>query len=373
LPIACSPPILAVGGQLKNTFALGRGDQAILSQHLGDLDHLEAYRAFERDIRLYQELFQIAPEVIVHDLHPDYASTRYALRRAAADATKLIGVQHHHAHLASCMAEHGVIDRAIGVTFDGTGYGTDATIWGGEFLIGDYCGFDRAAHLRCVAMPGGEQAIREPWRMAVAHLLDAGCSLEPLCDRVNPPSLSTVSQMISRRFQSPLTSSMGRLFDAVAAIAGVRESVSFEGQAAIELERAAEEYFEHKGYSFTLGPGEWNNSASTPLVIDPRPVIRSVVADLKRGEPPGRIARRFHLAVASMIETVCGILRQQSGISTVALSGGTFLNALLASDASQRLTRAGFRVLRHSRVPPGDGGLCLGQLAIAAAATAGAK
>ncbi|HEX3871046.1 MAG TPA: carbamoyltransferase HypF, partial [Pirellulales bacterium] len=231
LPIDCPVPLLAVGGQLKNTFALTRGREAFLSHHLGDLDQYEAYRAFERDVTLYEQLLAIEPAAIVHDLHPDYASTRYALDRAAKLGLPAIAVQHHHAHLASCLAEHGIDEPAIGVCFDGTGYGTDGAIWGGEFLIGDYSGFRREAHLRYVGMPSGEQAIREPWRMAAAHLLDAGLGLSALGPAVERPKLRTVEQMLDKKLNTPATSSMGRLFDAVSALIGLRHVVCYEGQA----------------------------------------------------------------------------------------------------------------------------------------------
>ncbi len=236
MPLVCRLPMLAVGGQLKGTVALGRDRHAFVSHHLGDLDHYEAFKAFERDIALYEQLFDVKPRQIVHDLHPDYASTGYAMRRGAAENVRLIGVQHHHAHMASCMAENRLGGPVIGVSFDGTGYGLDGAVWGGEFLIGDYRTFERAAHLRYVRMPGADTAIREPWRMALAHLLDAECGDAVLRDRISENMLKTARQMILRGFNSPLTSSMGRLFDAVAALAGVRDRVSYEGQAAIELE-----------------------------------------------------------------------------------------------------------------------------------------
>jgi hydrogenase maturation protein HypF len=270
LPFACSRPILAVGGQFKGTFAFGRERHAFLSHHLGDLDHLDAFQAFVRDITLCEELFALQPEMIAHDLHPDYAATRYAMQRASGgrkppgDVTtrrltpsaRLIGVQHHHAHIASCMAEHGLAGPVVGVAWDGTGYGTDGAIWGGEFLIGDYRRFRRAAHLRYVGMPGGDRAIREPWRMALAHLRDASGSLHLLERRLPANAIRTVAQMLERRFNTPSTSSAGRLFDAVAALAGVKDRVSYEGQAAIELEWLATGKRAEGAYPFRGPRGE---------------------------------------------------------------------------------------------------------------------
>ncbi len=366
LPRPTPAPVLAVGGQLKGVFALACGEQAFLSHHLGDLDHYAAFRAFETDVALYEKLFSIRPEWIAHDLHPDYASTRYALARGLPR----IGVQHHHAHLASCLAEHGLDEPAIGVTWDGTGMGTDGAIWGGEFLVGDCATFCRAAQLRYVGMPGGEQAIREPWRMAVAHLRDAGCSVTVLQTRVAESALRTVEAMWERRFNTPFTSSMGRLFDAVAAITGLRTQVAYEGQAAMELEWAAAtatsdivypwEVVEHQA-----APGGPATGAQG-MVIDTRPLIRAVVEDACKQVEPARIARRFHSTLIELVASVCNRIRQQTGLITVALSGGVFMNALLTEEVAARLTREGFRVLRHQRTPPNDGGLCLGQAAIAA-------
>jgi hydrogenase maturation protein HypF len=359
LPLECRVPILAVGGQLKGTFALGRGLHAFLSHHLGDLDHYDAYRALVRDIELYEEMFGVKPAVIAHDLHPDYASTRYARERAAGET--LVAVQHHHAHLASCMAENGLKKPVLGVTFDGTGYGTDGAIWGGEFLVGDYRDFRRAAHLRYVGLPGGDQAIREPWRVAVAHLADAGCA-SPALERQTPAAaLRTVRTMLERRFNTPPTSSMGRLFDAVAALAGGRRQVSFEGQAAMELEWAATGLSPDGAYPFDL------EETPAALVVDTRPLIRAVAADANQGVEMGRIARRFHSTLVEIIAAVCGRLRSATGLAAVVLSGGVFLNAHLTAEAGARLEGEGFRVYRHRLVPPNDGGLSLGQLAVAAA------
>jgi hydrogenase maturation protein HypF len=364
LPLACPRPLLAVGGQLKVAFALGRGRHAFLSHHMGDLDHYEAFRAFEKDVALYQQLFAITPQVLAHDLHPDYATTRYAHERMRQGGTDVLAIQHHHAHLASCMAEHGLNGPVLGVTFDGTGFGTDGAIWGGEFLVGDYQQFTRAAHLRYVAMPGGEAAIREPWRMAVAHLADAKEKFALLRARLLPLRLRTVETMLERRLNAPWTSSAGRLFDAVAALAGVRDCVSHEGQAAMELEFLAAGVEPDGAYPFGLDQAE---GSEAPLIVDTRPLIRAVAAEADRGVPAARIARRFHSTVVELILTVCKRLRRATGVEAVALSGGVFLNALLTLEASTRLTEDGFRVYRHRLVPPNDGGLSLGQLAIAAA------
>jgi hydrogenase maturation protein HypF len=369
LPLECSLPILAVGGQLKGTFALGRGPHAFLSHHVGDLDHFDAYRAFVKDIALYEQLLAIHPRVIAHDLHPDYASTRYALNRVSGGgepAARLIAVQHHHAHMASCMAEHGLLGPVIGVSFDGTGYGTDAAVWGGEFLVGDYRRFRRAAHLRYVGMPGGDQAIREPWRVALAHLVDASGTDDLFRGRVSAVALRTARTMLERQFNTPLTSSAGRLFDAVAALAGVRDRVAFEGQAAMELEWVAAESAMDSAYPFDLVRTVAEAGPEATLVVDTRPIIRAVAQDVRQGTDTRRIARRFHATIVELIATVCDWLRQATGLEVVVLSGGVFMNALLRQEAGGKLQRQGFRVYCHGLVPPNDGGLSLGQLAIAA-------
>jgi hydrogenase maturation protein HypF len=363
LPVACPRPILALGGQLKGTFALGRDRQAFLSHHMGDLDHFDAYRAFERDLALYQELFGITPEILVHDLHPDYHTTHLARRLAQDRGIPLLGVQHHHAHLASCLVENGLAERVIGVSFDGTGYGPDGAIWGGEFLVGDCRNFHRGAYLRYVPMPGGDRAIREPWRIALAHLADARLDHPLLQARLLPENLRLVRTMIQRRLHSPLTSSAGRLFDAVASLAGVRDTVSYEGQAAMELEWLASSVAADRAYPFTLGTA----GSDAAREVDTRPLIAGVVEDVGRDVPPARIARRFHSALVELIATTCAWLRQETGIEKVVLSGGVFLNRLLTVEVSQRLGREGFQVYRHRHVPPNDGGLSLGQLAVAAA------
>jgi hydrogenase maturation protein HypF len=366
LPVDCVRPILAVGGQLKVAFALGRGRQAILSHHMGDLDHFAAYKAFEHDIAHFERLFRIRPQRIAHDLHPDYMSTRYAQDRAESGRVELVAVQHHHAHMASCMAEHGLTEPVIGVTFDGTGYGGDGTVWGGEFLVGDYRTFRRAGHLRCVRLPGGEQAIREPWRMAASYLLDAQCDLSPLESLVPPQALHAVSTMIERRVNTPMTSSAGRLFDAVAALIGLRSKVTYEGQAAIELEWLAERASTGGSYPIEGSEETSPDDPEPTFVVDLRPAVWAIVHNLRDRPDRPRIARRFHWTVVDAITEVCGRIRQRHDLSSVVLSGGTFLNGLLSAEAVRRLTREGFTVYRHHLVPPNDGGLSLGQLAIAA-------
>ena len=370
LPLECPRPILAVGGQFKATFALGRGRQAILSHHMGDLDNYSAYMAFRRDVGLYEDLFGLRPEILAHDRHPDYASTRYALERAEANGLSAVPVQHHHAHMASCMAEHRLTGPVIGVTFDGTGYGNDGAIWGGEFLVGDYGTFRRAAHLRYVPLPGGDRAAAEPWRMAVSHALDAGCDTPTLQPAPSAIERRAVTAMIRRRLNAPLTSSAGRLFDAVASLAGVRQRVRYEGQAAMELERLAWRESPQGLYDFDLDLVRDETIVDSPLVIDTRPLIGSVVRDAARGVDAARIARRFHDTLAEIIVDACGEIRERCGLDRVVLSGGVFVNALLTSRTSARLSELGFRVYRHETVPPNDGGLSLGQVAIAAARAA---
>ena len=379
LPFDCPHPILAVGAQLKSTFALGSGRHAVLSHHLGDLDHHAAFRAFERDIVLYQQLFAIEPVQIAHDRHPGYASTGYAHRRAGLsngsleEPQFLVAIQHHHAHMASCMAEHLLTDPVIGVTFDGTGYGPDGAVWGGEFLIGDYREFRRAGHLRYVGMPGGDQAIREPWRMAVAHLRDAGNSNREFVSRPPPAAIRTIEQMLEKRINTPMTSSAGRLFDAVAALAGLRGHVSYEGQAAMEMEWLATGVADRGAYSFELEESPGVNAPERALVVDTRPLIRDVAADAAHGVPAAIVSRRFHTTLVDLIAAVCNHIRRSMQIDAVVLSGGVFMNALLSSEAHSRLTGDGFRVYRHRLVPPNDGGISLGQLAIAAALAQGAS
>lgn len=368
LPWECPQPILAVGGQLKSIFAIGRNSQAFLSHHLGDLDHPDARHSFIHDVSLYENLFDVRPRIIACDFHPDYASTRYAHERAQRQRLTLRPVQHHHAHMASCMAENQLNEFVIGVCWDGAGLGSDGTIWGGEFLVGDYLDFHRAAWFRPVPMPGGELASRQPWRMAATYLLDAGIDWDVLKERYPQCPFALITQIIHRRVNAPLTSSVGRLFDGIAALLGLRYTLSYEGQAAIELEAlAGQRSPEHElPYSYVIIPsGERSDLGA--FVIDTRPLIRDVARDLRAGLMPHAISQRFHVTLVDILLKTCRLIRERTNLNVVTLSGGVFLNAWLTQQACRQLSRDGFRVYRHRQVPPGDGGLSLGQLAVASA------
>lgn len=369
------PTILAVGGHLKNTIALSVGRQIFLSQHIGDLDTAEALSAFERVIRDFLRLYEAEPVAIAHDMHPDYASTIWAQRAATGDLPQplsprtplpLIPVQHHHAHLAACLADHNVEGPALGVTWDGTGYGLDGTIWGGEFLLGDASGFRRVAALRPFRLPGGDAAIYAPCRVAFSLLWelegDAVIEWEHLAPvrTLRPMERQALARMIARGVNAPLTSSMGRLFDAVAALLDLRQEITFEGQAAMALEFAADPS-ERRAYPFPLCE---NPKADGPAwILDWRPLLEAILEDLRRGVERGKIAARFHNA---LIEGMIMVARE-IGESRVALSGGCFQNRLLTERAAQRLREEGFTVLIHRQVPPNDGGISLGQIMVAAA------
>ena len=360
-------PVLACGAELKNTFCLAAGDRAFVSHHIGDLENFETLRSFTDGIAHFRRLFDTEPEVVAYDLHPEYLSTKYALE---LDGVDLAGVQHHHAHVASCLADNGEEGPVIGVAFDGTGFGADGTIWGGEFLLADLAGFERAGHLEPVPMPGGAAAIRQPWRMAAAYL-DAACTGE------GPAGLEVVARnagrwpdvvaMARRGVNAPLTSSAGRLFDAVAALLGVRDTINYEGQAAIELEQRADPA-ERGAYRAPVGPGVAGPGGEAgPLRVRGADLVRAAAEDLLAGALPAAVAARFHRGVAAAIVEVCTALRERSGLGTVALSGGVFQNLLLLGQAVDGLEGAGFRVLTHARVPPNDGGISLGQAAVAGA------
>jgi hydrogenase maturation protein HypF len=347
-------PVLATGAELKNTFCLAKGRHAFVSHHIGDLENAETLRSFTEGIEHFKRLFDIEPRVVAHDLHPEYLSTKYALD---LDDVALTGVQHHHAHIASCLADNGADGPVIGVAFDGTGYGTDGTIWGGEFLIADLAGFRREGHLEPVPMPGGAAAIRQPWRMTAAYLGDTPEDLAVV--QRNQDRWPAILTMASNKINSPLTSSAGRLFDAVAALLGVRDTINYEGQAAVELEQCAA-LTEQGWYQASVHDDEAFSIRGLDL-------LTAAATDLRAGVPRPVIAARFHNGVAAAIEAGCALARDRSGLAAVALSGGVFQNLLLLNETVRRLEARGFTVLTHERVPCNDGGISLGQAVIAAA------
>jgi hydrogenase maturation protein HypF len=353
LPVRPARPLLACGAELKNTFCLAKGEHAWVGHHIGDLENFETLRSFEEGIEHFKRLFAVRPEVVAHDLHPEYLSTKYA---HALDGVELIGVQHHHAHLVSCLAEHGETGSAVGAIYDGTGFGPDGTVWGGELLRGDLTGFKRLGHLRPVRLPGGAAAIRQPWRMACAWLVATyGPEVElpsRLRGHVTPDVWQQVAALTSTGFSSPWTASMGRLFDAVAALCGIRSAVNYEGQAAIELEAACDPA-EQRAYPLPFAGG----------VLDARATIDALVDDLAAGATVARVAARFHNAIAQATAEACAVMSE----GTVVLSGGVFQNRRLLESTAQRVREAGMRVLTPRRLPPNDGGVAYGQAAIAAA------
>jgi hydrogenase maturation protein HypF len=367
LPVGAKLALLACGAEQKSTFCLANGKRAWVGHHIGDLEHYSTLRAFQDGIAHFERLFSITPAVVVHDLHPDYLSTAYALAR---DDVQLIGVQHHHAHLAAALAEHGLRGPAIGAIFDGTGYGTDATVWGGELLLGGLDGFDRVGSLHPVRMPGGAAAVRQPWRMAASWLIEAFGTPQPLPPRlvgkVSPHRWEAIAGVAASSAVSPLTSSMGRLFDAVGALCGLRADVSYEGQAAVELEAAAARAPGQGAYPVAVTDGA--GPAAGRLVLDPRETIRTLGAELNAGAAVSVVASRFHGAVAQA--TIAAVLRiaAQRGLQTVVLSGGVFQNRLLLEAVADGLERHSLRVILPERLPPNDGGISFGQAAVAATA-----
>jgi hydrogenase maturation protein HypF len=363
-----APPLLAVGGHLKNVFALARGRFAYQSQHLGDLENLSGLEFFKESLEHLMRTFEIEPQAVVHDLHPGYLSTEWAKGWAQERGLPLIAVQHHHAHVAGCMAEHGLEGPVIGLALDGTGYGTDGKIWGGEVLITRLDGFDRFAHLEYVPMPGGEKAIKEPWRMAFAALRVAGIDAESAAalSGANEQEARVLERMIERGVNAPLTSSLGRLFDAVAAVVLNRRVVDYEAQAAIELEGiAVDEADDQPGYAIDFVGGNWD--ASDPVRISAAPLWHELVNDLRAGMSRARIAARFHAGVADGFVQATVHARMATGLNRVAMSGGCIHNRRLARLLRVKLEAKAFEVFQHSQASPGDGGLGYGQVAVAAA------
>jgi hydrogenase maturation protein HypF len=343
--------ILATGAHLKNTFCLSKENYAFLSHHIGDLENAEALRAFEQGVEHFKHLFYIKPKIAAYDLHPRYLSTQYAL---SLKGVRKIGIQHHFAHIASCMAENKVDDKVIGVAFDGTGYGLDGKIWGGEFIIGNLKQLERVGHFKYVAMPGGEAVIKEPWRMALAYLLDT------FGDDANKFKEFDAKKfdMLKKWKDAPLTSSVGRLFDGVSSILGVRDFANYEGQPAIELEMASDESI-NETYEFEL------QDENGMIIVDPKPMILQLVKDRDEGKELSEIGGKFHNFVRDVILRVCSVLRDKFDINKVALSGGVFQNMLLLEKTYDNLLEKGFEVYIQRLVPANDGGISLGQAVLA--------
>jgi len=402
--------VLGCGAEMKSTFCLTKDSYAFLSQHIGDLENWETLEHFVSTISLYERLFHIKPEIIAYDLHPDYLSTKYAqeLGRAFANAQdslciKLIPIQHHHAHIASCMADNGLETPVIGVAFDGTGLGSDGHIWGGEFLVVDYQSFNRMGHLEYLPLPGGDAAIKRPYRTAIGYILsllgENTLSRLTLKERVNKVEVGIIKRQLETRLNSPLNSSMGRLFDAVSALIGIRDKIDYEGQAAIELEMAAyschcKEHVSRSSEPFAschsegakrpknLAQGELreedeaisDDKESYPYhIIEDKGVkvvklailLSAVIGDLSQGTPQGRISIKFHNTIAKMTNEMCQVIANKTGIKQVALSGGVFQNRLLLRKTVNLLENNGFQVFTHRQVPCNDGGISLGQAVIA--------
>lgn len=356
------PEILAAGAELKNTFCLTRDQYAFLSHHIGDMENYETLQAFQSSVEHYQTLFRIQPKMIAADLHPNYLATRYAQERAGREGIPLIFVQHHHAHLAACLADNQqpAEKTAIGVIFDGTGYGTDGTIWGGEFLVGGIRSFTRPYHLAYTPLPGGDLSVRKPARMALAYLWQAGIEWMPelpACQALCYEERPLLRSQLEHHINTPQTSSMGRLFDAVSALIGVQQIASYEGQAAIELEALASQDQPGREYSFSIENDQ----------INPAPLLRDIITDWSNGVSLPVISARFHHSVASMSVEVCQRLRKSTGCNSVVLSGGVWQNILLLKLTTTGLNKTGFEVFTHRQVPTNDGGIALGQAVIAAA------
>jgi hydrogenase maturation protein HypF len=353
-------PLLATGGELKNTFCITHDNYAFLSQHIGDMENYETLKSFEQSVAHYERLFRVKPAAIVHDLHPDYLATRYAQQRAERERLPLFGVQHHHAHIAACMAENKLDGShpIIGVAFDGTGYGDDGAIWGGEFLVADYNNYRRAIHLDYFPLPGGDTAIKQPARTALALLWSLGLEWDERLQSVTEfqdRDRTTLLTQLTRKINSPFTSSMGRLFDAAAALAGVRQRVNYEAQAAIEFESLMDES-ENVAYPFEVNQTR----------VEVKGVFEQLIADVLAGVSVNLIAARFHNGLAQLVTTASSRIRTETGINEVALSGGVWQNITLLGRTLSLLQNQGFQVYLHTEVPANDGGLALGQAVIAA-------
>jgi hydrogenase maturation protein HypF len=367
LPGGTARPLLACGAELKSTFCLARGERAWVSHHIGDLKNHETLRSFADGIEHFQRLFRVEPALVAHDLHPDYLSTKYALER---EGVQLLPVQHHHAHLAAALAEHGELGDVVAAVFDGSGYGTDGTVWGGELLVGGLRDFERAGHLRAVRLPGADRAVREPWRLACAWLLEARGGEEPpplpldLRRSVSLDRWETIARLSRSRLAPPCTS-VGRLFDAVAALCGVRPRINYEGQAAIELEGTVDPAA--RG-AYPIGVERRDGM----LELDPRDAVAAVLRERAAGTAVGVVSARFHAGLARATALACERLARERGLEAVVLSGGVFQNRVLLELTLAEVKRAGLRPLLPARLPAGDGAISYGQAAVAAAMLAGA-
>jgi len=372
LPVSSPRHLLGVGAEQKNAFCIAKGDRAWPSHHIGDVKNFETLTSLRDGVAHFEALFEVRPEVIAHDLHPDYLSTRYAQER---EGVELVGVQHHHAHLAATLAEHGESGPAVAAIYDGTGLGGDGTIWGGEILVGGLAGFERAGHLATVPMPGGEGAIREPWRMACAWLTQLREPLPAAFEEIPQQRWNMVARMVMGGVGTMPTSSAGRLFDAVAAMCGVRLEVSYEGQAAIELEALADpgaaEPYPFVTFASSSKVDEDQLRPDPVVVMDPRPAIVAVLADLAAGVAVSTISARFHAGLAQATVRGCVLAAEREGVDLAVLSGGVFQNRLLLESTAAALQRAGLRVLVPERLPCNDGQIAFGQVAVAAARLAG--
>jgi hydrogenase maturation protein HypF len=360
--------VLGCGAEEKNTFCLTKDNYAFVSQHIGDMENMETMEHFENTLALYKKLFRIEPEAIAYDLHPEYLSTKYALELGSQpDNLKLVPVQHHHAHIVSCMADNKIETPVIGVALDGTGYGSDGRIWGGEFIVADYKGFKRLGHLEYLPLPGGAAAIKRPYRTALGYLLKllGVDSLTPklaFLKRIGTVERELIKRQLQTGLNSPLNSSMGRLFDAVSGLTNIRGEIDYEGQAAIELEMAAYESMDEagdKGYPYSITESGGAN------VIQLKELFSAILKDLHQGTSKSLVSAKFHNTVAHMILDMCRLISNHTGINQVALSGGVFQNRLLFRKVVPLLESAGFSVLTHKQVPCNDGGISLGQAVIA--------
>jgi hydrogenase maturation protein HypF len=371
LPFTSQKHVLACGGELKNTFCLTRENKAFLSHHIGDLENLETLTSFEKGIEHFKKLFTIQPQIIAYDIHPEYLSTKYA-RKLAGKNPKLetFGIQHHHAHIVSCMVENGIAEKVIGVALDGAGYGTDGTIWGGEFLLADMENFKRMAHLQNIPMPGGTMAIKEPWRMAASYLysiygnkfLDLGV---PFTKELDRDKWKIMRKMLDAKINSPLTSSMGRLFDVVSALLKIRKTINYEGQAAIELEMAIEQIEERREKREEDRYKYLTFNKNEMLIIDAGKIVEGIVRDIKKGSSIPQISLKFHNTISRMIVDTTKNISKKTGVEKIVLSGGVFQNMFLLEHTVNELKDSGFQVYTHHKVPTNDGGISLGQAAIA--------